>query len=988
MKRNLRSWVLLLAGIAALAAVPARTVAQAPTFNTIIATPTGSAPWQPPRPAAVGDFNGDGKLDAFIVDGSPSARFMYGNGNGTFQKFDINADQMTTGNMVNLPGSLVQYMPKAIDGYMLVKSADVNGDGKLDAVCVTTVHINYGPYSLVTVLINTGNDVNGVPQFSTTNYYLGFYDVRSLTVGDLNGDGKPDIIVGSAYAGLYIYQNNGDGTFTPGQVTSIMPNAGGPAVGQGVIVDVNGDGKADFVVTSGQANATDLFIGNGDGTLQAPIILSPAASCIAVADLNKDGKPDLIEGLSDGSVSVYLGNGNGTFGSPANFPSGAANWPTGFFVADVNGDGNLDVAASLNAAGKVAILTGNGDGTLSAPSLFGTIPNAVDVTLADFTGDGKPDIASVSPNGYGGQNFDLLTNTTPFGPPPAIPPVIFTRTTATAEGWKKYTVNFIPTHSGNYTLGFNLIAGGPSGDNAILIDAVKITNGATTAFSDGFETPVLGTNAGVSANGGAAVFGNWAFNNYSGILNGSPANWGLDAQGLGSADGTYQYAYLQAVFGTLGKIKATSTLPLVAGQTYTLTFFQASRLYFGGQVTNTVTIDDAVSAPVVTSESKSGSCGSAFSYQIVATNSPTAYAAAGLPAGLAVNASTGAISGTLPNIVGTFPIDLTASNAGGPGKGTLTLKIVDLTPPVLTVPPDTTVIANAAGGYSGSLGAATAVDNCVGPVSITSDAPTIYPLGVTTIHYTARDSSGNVSTGTQKVTVKPYPIIVDIKPGSSTNVVNFEDNGVIPVAVLSTPTFDATKLDVASLRFGPGGAHPVLDKADHKDVNHDDKADYKDVNHDDKADYKDVNHDGRADLMLQFVTKATGLTKHDHSATLIGTTKTGIPVEGSDFLNVGRLGKEAAATEVGPTTFSLEQNYPNPFNPTTSISFTVPSTGFARMVVVNSLGQQVATLFDGIANEGMRYNVTFDALGLSSGVYTYQLSHDGRSFARRMLLLK
>jgi hypothetical protein len=64
--------------IAALAAVPARGVAQVPTFNTAIATPTGSQPWQPPRPAAVGDFNGDGNLDALIVDGSASARFMRG----------------------------------------------------------------------------------------------------------------------------------------------------------------------------------------------------------------------------------------------------------------------------------------------------------------------------------------------------------------------------------------------------------------------------------------------------------------------------------------------------------------------------------------------------------------------------------------------------------------------------------------------------------------------------------------------------------------------------------------------------------------------------------------------------------------------------------------------------------------------------------------------------------------------------------------------
>ncbi len=813
-----RLLVILLIAVGIMISVPLTAEAQVPTFNTVIATPTGSQPWQPPRPAAVGDFNGDGKMDALIVDGTASARFMYGNGNGTFTKFDINAETMTTGNMVNLPASLAPYMPKAVDGYVLIKAADVNGDGKLDAVCVTTVHINWGPYSLVTVLINTGNDVNGVPQFFTTNYFLGFYDVRSLTTGDLYGDGKPEFVVGSAYAGVYIYKNNGDGTFTPGQVTSIMPNAGGPAVGAGVITDVNGDGKADFVVTSGQANATDVFLGNGDGTLQAPSIVSPAASCIAVADLNKDGKPDLIEGLADGSVSVYLGNGNGTFGSPANFASGATSWPSGFFISDVNGDGNLDVAASLYNAGKVAILTGNGQGTLSSPSLFGSIPNAVDVTLADFTGDGKPDIASVSAAGYGGQNFDVLTN----------------------------TIVTVPTNRPPVAV----------------------------AGSDQSFTCVVGS-----------------------------ASVTLDGRGSTDADND-PLTYSWSLGGNVVSTNATFTTSLGGGtHTFTLTVSD-------GKASST---DDVV-----------------ISVQL------------------------------------------------------------DVTPPTLTVPADTVVTANTAGGYSGSIGTATAQDGCSGVVQLTSDAPTKFPLGETVVHYTATDLAGNTSTGTQKVTVKRLHIVIDIKPESDKNPINLkEGEGVIPVAVLSTPTFDATKLNIASLAFGPAGAHETHLKKKEREANDDDDGEY--AREFLKEHTTDVNKDKLKDLILHFRTNETGITKDDVKVFLFGLTLSGIPVEGSDKISiVGKLKKEGLETQEiqAPAEFKLSQNFPNPFNPATIIRFSLEKSGLTILKVYDALGREVATLVNEELESGKYYEATFDASSLTSGMYFVRIQSGHQTTMMKMVLMK
>ena len=169
--------------------------------------------------------------------------------------------------------------------------------------------------------------------------------------------------------------------------------------------------------------------------------------------------------------------------------------------------------------------------------------------------------------------------------------VIFTRSSVTGEGWASYSATFTPAYSGNYTLGFNITAGGPSDDNAILIDAVRVSSGpVNTLFSDGFETPDLPID-GPSYHNTSLGTGNWVCTNFSGILDGSPPNWGLAGQGLGFADGTRQYAFLQAYTTYRPSIKAANTIALVAGQTYTVSFYQASRRDFGGTTTYTVTLD-------------------------------------------------------------------------------------------------------------------------------------------------------------------------------------------------------------------------------------------------------------------------------------------------------------------------------------------------------------------------------------------------------------
>jgi hypothetical protein len=157
------------------------------------------------------------------------------------------------------------------------------------------------------------------------------------------------------------------------------------------LADLNGDGKLDLVVVSLDSNQTvSVFLGNGDGTFQPQVRYAVGSfpDGLAVADVNLDGNLDLlVSNYADGTISVLLGNGDGTFHSQAIFP--AALGPTGIAVADFNGDGYPDLATA--SVGN-AVLLGNGDGTFQPP-IFPTTEGAESVAVGDFNRDGSPDLA-------------------------------------------------------------------------------------------------------------------------------------------------------------------------------------------------------------------------------------------------------------------------------------------------------------------------------------------------------------------------------------------------------------------------------------------------------------------------------------------------------------------------------------------------------------------------------------------------------------------
>ena len=357
---------------------------------------------------AVADLNGDGYPDVVVANSCENASncsngggvsVLLGYGDGTLQAPVIYSSGGVAASSVTI--------------------GDVNGDGRLDIVvaneCLSSTSCDNGG---VTVLLGNGDGT-----FQSGVSYTAGYGPASVAIGDVNGDGRPDLVVANQYqcsscstGGLSVLLGNGDGTFQA-PATSSSGGVGATAV---KIADLNGDGHPDLVV-SNQYQCTNcsngevsILLNKGNGTFQAPSKNSSggyAALSIVVGDVNADGRPDVVvtnlcanpNVCVNGVVGVLLGNGDGTFQLKATYSS-AGYGASSVAIGDLDGDKVPDLVvdntcrnANSCAKGGVSVLAGNGDGTFRTPISYKSGgEDATSVALADLNGSGKLDVITAN----------------------------------------------------------------------------------------------------------------------------------------------------------------------------------------------------------------------------------------------------------------------------------------------------------------------------------------------------------------------------------------------------------------------------------------------------------------------------------------------------------------------------------------------------------------------------------------------------------------
>ena len=326
-----------------------------------------------PAAVAAGDIDGDGDADLAVANYHSHYR------SGTLSEVTV---------LVSTGGGAAPRSYAAGSHSMAVAVGDFNEDGSRD-LAVANYHGGY-----VSVFLG-----NGDGSFRSARQVQiavgGGLGNTSVVVGDYNDDGHQDLALGGAR--LDVLLGRGDGTFAPTTFYLIDPTDSGSLVA----ADFNGDGALDFALSLPVQSRVAVLVGNGDGTF-GPVrryVTDVEPGDLAVGDFNRDGAPDLVTpNYLYGTVSLLLGNGDGTFRPRRDFDSGNAS--TRVAAADLDGDGNLDLAVGNrldrdgNQVGTVTVLLGDGDGSFQPPADNpARVPSLWDVAVADFDRDGTPDLA-------------------------------------------------------------------------------------------------------------------------------------------------------------------------------------------------------------------------------------------------------------------------------------------------------------------------------------------------------------------------------------------------------------------------------------------------------------------------------------------------------------------------------------------------------------------------------------------------------------------
>ncbi len=392
-----------------------------------------------PNSVALADFNGDGKLDLVIGPlfnpfNQSGVGVAIGNGDGTFQPpvlysaligyfagagqiavGDVNGDGIpdivTSGGSILFgdgKGSFPSRRDYASNASGAVMLGDFDGDGKVEIIVgngnPALLSGNLAS-STLTVLFGQGGGAFTTSPVAGEGQILGYSGPIS-TAANFDGDGVPDLALLDIQS-LTVLKGKGNGEFSSVfrygfAISYLYPVSL-------AVADFNRDGKPDIAVLledPGSQGQVQIFSGNGDGTLAAgvalpvPVAIVGEGSFIAAADFNGDGIADLVA-TAVGGVWVWLGKSDGTFSSPASYAfPGAFLWSLA--LGDFNRDGKTDIAVADSTDGNITILLGKGDGTFSPGTVIpvsvpdgagGLVLGPANLVAGDFNGDRALDLA-------------------------------------------------------------------------------------------------------------------------------------------------------------------------------------------------------------------------------------------------------------------------------------------------------------------------------------------------------------------------------------------------------------------------------------------------------------------------------------------------------------------------------------------------------------------------------------------------------------------